>query len=206
MRGSRKLAIGTVVVLMATVGLSGVPAAADDGTGHGEDGRDHVIKVAMLDRCYPVTFAAGFGNGTAPPGTSFCEPVRQHRRVVTYFDLLHSFDSTTHTADPAWRFSRTRIEAEVGDTIHATNLGGQFHSFTEVPAFGGGCNEYFTRWVGLDSLPGFRANCPFYIGTVQRPGQTTTIALISAGEHKFMCVIHPWMKATVDVKSDEGDD
>ena len=190
MRGIRIGLIGALVGLTATVGLGGGPASAHDG------GKDHgdVINVAMLDKCDPVSFnAAGID----------CHPVRMAKFVVTLAQLGATFDPVNHTASTAWRFSPKRIEAEVGDTLHVTNLGGEGHSFTEVPFFGGGCIDGLNAALGLTEVA---ANCPADFGTVRPPNGTRDIALTTAGEHKFICVIHPWMKATVDVEGDGADD
>lgn len=195
MRGTRIGLIGALVGLTATVGLGGVPANASDGHGRHGHGHDHeVINVRILDKCDPVSFNAG--------GVD-CHPVMQQRVVVTLNELIASFDPVNHTASPAWRFSPSRIEAEVGDTLHLTNRGGEGHSFTEVPSFGGGCVDFLNAAVGLTEVT---ANCPADFGTVQPPNGTRDITLTSAGEHKFICVIHPWMRATVDVEGDGADD
>ena len=148
----------------------------------------------MIDKCDPVSFnAAGID----------CHPVRPSQFVVTLAQLGASFDPVNHTASTTWRFSPKRIEAEVGDTLHVTNVGGEGHSFTEVPFFGGGCVAGLNAALGLTEVA---ATCPADFATVRPPNGTRDITLTSAGEHKFICVIHPWMKATVDVEGDGPDD
>ena len=87
----------------------------------------------------------------------------------------------------------------VGDTLRGTNEGGEIHSFTEVPQFGGGCLPQFTlplgrplRDVVTECLPGF--------ATIVTPGQSRDVTNLSVGTHFFQCIIHPWMRQTVVVK------
>ena len=40
---------------------------------------------------------------------------------------------------PAWRNSPGQMKLPAGGTIEAYNKGGEFHTFTEVANFGGGC-------------------------------------------------------------------
>ncbi len=85
----------------------------------------------------------------------------------------------------------------VGDRIVIRNVGGEAHSFTETPEFGGGCVDELNIPLELSADP----RCPGLFGTLIGPGQTQTISGLSEGTHRFFCVIHPWMQATVDVES-----
>jgi plastocyanin len=183
--------IGALVSVAATMAFGVAPASADGGHG-GHDGRgDHdVVNVRMIDKCDPVSFTANLGPGA-------CSPLKPFKRTVTFDQLVASFDPVNHTASPAWRFSPSRIEIEEGDTIHATNVGGEGHSFTEVPFFGGGCVDQLNAPLGLTEVA---ANCPADFATVRQPGGSSDISGLSPGEHKFICVIHPWMRATVEVE------
>ena len=189
MRGLRVGITGAVVALVTVVATGGAPASAGE---HGGEG--HVIKVKMLDKCDPVSFNLALGPGA-------CSPVREARHPVTFDELLASFDPVAHTASPAWAFNRAEYDARPGDTLRVTNRGGEGHSFTEVPFFGGGCVDPINDALGLTG--NVAANCPADFATVLPPGGTGDITVTTPGEHKYICVIHPWMKATVDV---EGDD
>ena len=180
--------VGVVAGVAITMAFGVAPASADGGD-HGDHGDHEVVNIRAIDKCDPVSFNAALGDGA-------CTPVRPVKNPVTFGQLLASFDPVVHTASPAWRFSKTMIEIDKGDTIHVTNVGGEPHSFTEVPFFGGGCVDQLNALLGLTMVA---ANCPADFATVRPPGGSADISGLSAGEHKFICVIHPWMKATVEV-------
>lgn len=151
-------------------------------------GGPDVIEVRLEDRCDKPTFnAVGID----------CDPLTD-RGTDTFEEVLAELNPVDFGPDH-WRFSRTDFSIKKGDVIRSTNTGGEAHSFTAVPAFGGGCVRELNDPLGLTDVT---ANCPDDFGTLQFPGQTTDIAGLSVGEHKFMCIIHPWMRATVEVESD----
>jgi plastocyanin len=182
------------VCLASSLSLLGFAAVAnaDDGGGGGDHG--HVVTVKAIDRCDPASF-----NAPDALGPNACVPVKESGKTVTFSQLLASFDPVNHTASPAWRFSRTEFEIEKGDTIHVVNVGGEAHSFTEVPFFGGGCVDQVNAPLGLTKVA---ATCPRDFSTVRPPGGTADITGLPVGTHSFICVIHPWMKATVSVEKD----
>lgn len=84
-------------------------------------------QVQVLDECDPATFDAALGNPNAcvkGGGTTFDEFIGQ----------LIAMGRA-----PAWRFAPTQLDLAAGGSIDAYNRGGEFHTFTEVAAFGGGC-------------------------------------------------------------------
>ncbi len=108
------------------------------------------------------------------------------------------FEFADHDLGPDHRrFSRTDFSINKGGIIRTTNIGGEPHSFTEVPEFGGGCADDLNIPLGLTVVT---ANCPADFATLVFPGQSGDISGLAVGEHKFMCIIHPWMSATVQVK------
>ena len=56
---------------------------------------------------------------------------------TTFDDLITEFLATG--AAKRWQFSRPELNIDAGGAITATNVGGEFHCFTEVPMFGNGC-------------------------------------------------------------------
>ena len=50
---------------------------------------------------------------------------------------------------PAWRFAPGTLSLPVGGSIDAYSRGGEFHTFTEVAAFGGGCVQQLNQVLGL---------------------------------------------------------
>jgi plastocyanin len=99
---------------------------------------------------------------------------------------------------PAWRFAPDRLELAPGGTIEAYNKGGEFHTFTEVAEFGGGCIEPLNAILGL--TPVAECSVPGILGTTGIPagGELETVPL-GPGIHRFECLIHPWMRTTVTV-------
>src|SRR4051812_1687765 len=85
-----------------------------------------------------------------------------------------------------------------GDTLRAVNEGGEFHSFTEVEEFGGGCIPPFTEPLGL--LTRDLAFCLPNFATTVVPGTSRDVTDLSVGTHRFQCIFHPWMRQTVEVR------
>jgi hypothetical protein len=99
---------------------------------------------------------------------------------------------------PAWRFASEQANLAAGGTITAPNRGGEFHTFTEVASFGGGCIAPLNAILGLSPVP--ECGIPGILGsTGVPPGAARTTAPLSAGTHLFECLIHPWMRTTVTV-------
>lgn len=97
---------------------------------------------------------------------------------------------------PSWRFAPERLKLDTGGTITAVNRGGEFHTFTEVAAFGGGCVDELNDLLGLEAVPEC-AGAPAIFGATGVPqGTSRTTAPLTAGTHRFMCIIHPWQRTT----------
>jgi plastocyanin len=163
------LAAAAVVLVTAT--------AAWAGADHGQ--------VQMLDACDGPSFNEDIGPGTCgrAGGVTVDKFVGQ---------LL------AHGTAPAWRFAPGSLRLDAGATISATNRGGEFHTFTEVAAFGGGCVDELNDLLGLSPVP--ECGTPGIFGTTGAPpGAAVTTGSLSAGTHRFMCLIHPWMRATAEV-------
>src|SRR3954452_23910915 len=80
-----------------------------------------------------------------------------------------------------------------GRTIHFVNEGGEAHTFTMVPKFGNGCVD------ALNPVPGPPAvDCATIVPIL--PGGTADITVGQAPTVLFQCMIHPWMRSTVDVR------
>lgn len=179
---------GATALAVASTFTVATVASADNGGGKG-----HVEKIQALDNCDPASFNAALGPGT-------CAPVKKSKKPLTFGDFLTQFDPVAHSGPPTWTFSKTHVEIDEGETIRVTNLGGEAHSLTQVPFFGGGCVDPLNELTGLTEVA---ADCPADFATVQAPGETRDISGLTAGTYHFICVIHPWMKATVDVEADD---
>jgi plastocyanin len=144
-------------------------------------------QVQMLDDCEPVSFNAALMDDEAcvkDGGTTFGEFIGQ---------LI------AQGRAPAWRFAPSQLKLDAGGTLTAVNRGGEFHTFTEVAAFGGGCIAELNQLLGLTPVPEC-AGFPAIFGTTgAQPGGSVTTVQLGPGVHRFECLIHPWMRATVSV-------
>jgi plastocyanin len=143
-------------------------------------------QVVMLDACDGPSFNAAIGEGTCtrPGGVPF----------ETFIGQL-----LKHGTAPAWRFAPGQAKLEAGGSITAPNLGGEFHTFTEVAEFGGGCVDELNALLGLTPVPECAQAPGIFFTTGAAPGGTVATGALDAGTHKFLCLIHPWMRATVTV-------
>ena len=155
----KKVALRLGAGALMVAGTFGIAGAASASGGN-------VIKVEIQDRCDPATFNA------LPPaglGPGACAPFKERGGTTTFGDLLASLDPVAHTGSGAWRYTRTAFSLKPGDRIRVTNVGGEGHSFTEVPFFGGGCVDPLNQLTGLTTVA---ATCPDDFATVQGPGQS----------------------------------
>jgi len=100
----------------------------------------------------------------------------------------------------AWRNDPPYLKIREGQTVRVRNRGGRAHTFTEVANFGGGKIPNPGLNKGLVTAP----ECP--ASTNLAPGASTTVENLAAGNHRFQCCIHPWMRAIVKVKPAGDDD
>jgi plastocyanin len=145
--------------------------------------------VQMLDNCDGPSFNEVIGPGTCARngGLTFAKFVAR---------LLEN------GAVESWRFSPEKLSIDAGGTIMAVNRGGEDHTFSEVAEFGGGCIEEVNALLGLepvDECAGFPGppGIGFFVSTLAAPGDSVTTPPLAAGTHRFLCLIHPWMRATV---------
>ena len=173
------LAARIVTVVGAVLGLAllgpGMVARASD-----------VRTVDMLDRCDPQSFDDAFGPGTCVfdhPGVS----------VGTFLSVLERSQTMG-----AWHFAPGAVRLREGQAFQARNSGGELHTFTEVEAFGGG---FIPELNDLTGNPVPAPECLDF-GSIEfiAPGGTTEPEVEPTGTHRYMCCIHPWMRATVTVR------
>jgi hypothetical protein len=82
--------------------------------------------------------------------------------------------------------------------VTARNNGGEFHTFTRVAAFGGGCIAALNGPLELSPVP--ECSIPgIILATGAVPGASVTTGSLGTGTHRFECLIHPWMRTTVSV-------
>lgn len=175
-----------VVAALGAVSLvvvgAGQPSAADGGSRH--------RLVELQDDCDPVSFNAALGPGvcTGDGDTTFDE-------LVT--SLLEG------DPDGHWRNHPDELHVRQGGRLTVTNTGGEFHTFTEVAEFGPGCVADINDLMGLVGPPAADCGAAFEdLETALPPGGTGRIATadLEVGVHRFMCMIHPWMQTTVEIR------
>jgi plastocyanin len=141
--------------------------------------------MVVRDDCDPATFDAALNDPNAcvkDGGTTFGEFIGQ----------LVSMGRA-----PAWKFAPGMVKLRAGGTIDAYNKGGEFHTFTEVAAFGGGCVAVLNQILGLTPVPECANAGTLFATTGIAPGGELETPALAAGTHRFECLIHPWMRATV---------
>jgi plastocyanin len=156
--------------------------------------RADAIKVDILDRCDSATFNAAVGPGTCT-----------RKRGMTFQAFIAELTATKSVR--AWRFEPSRFEAELGDSVVATNRGGEVHTFTKVASFGGGINPLLNQLSGQPTVAP-ECNALEADDFVPPGGKYFEEAFETSGTVKFQCCIHPWMRAVakVEKKGDHHDD
>jgi plastocyanin len=180
------LTVGMATALLV-LGLTGIAQARDGGRDTG--GGAELIRVE--DDCDPVTFTA---DPTLPP--DLCDP---------------RFDGDTSPAElfaevaeeqeaGKWRFHPDETHIRRGESLHVVNRGGEFHTFTPVEAFGDGCIPDPRLSIGEAPV----AECKDFDELAQTTGLPfrgkLTVTPRDVSEHLYQCLIHPWMRTTVEVR------
>jgi plastocyanin len=165
----------------------------------------HVREVRLQDRCDPASFNEAIPSAPGDPPT--CIP-HGGQKTVTFGQFLAKLNPMDF-GHPKWNNHPDELDLKQGDEISVVVRGGEFHTFTEVDEFGGGCIPFINEALGLAD-PGFDpADCdPHGSGLIIQTGvlpnglSTLHVGGLDEGTHKFMCLIHPWMKTVVEVEDD----
>ena len=146
-------------------------------------------QVLMLDACDPDSFNAVFGPGFCRRSTS------GGIHLETFLALLEK-----HQRVEAWRFSPDVIHVTRPTTLTIPNNGGIPHSFTEVAEFGGGFVPLLNQLSG-NTVPAPECVHPAVPGApnpavnLVPPGSADELTVNPGESKKYMCCIHPWMRA-----------
>ena len=148
--------------------------------------------VLIRDDCEPVSFNAVLGPGTCIGNgqTTFGSFVAQALATGTV---------------AGWVFDPDELTVQPGRGLNAVNVGGEFHTFTQVAAFGGGCIEEVNELLGLtpvpECLPEVAPGVPLaFVTTGVAPGESLAVSGVSRGTRLFQCLIHPFQKAIVNIR------
>jgi hypothetical protein len=171
-------AIVLAAVLAACNDASSPAAPADDvAASFAVTGR----QIVMLDQCDPASFNQAIGPGT-------CVGRNGGITFGTFIKLL-----TKNQTAPSWRFSPDVIHVAHDVTLPVLNLGGEVHTFTEVAEFGGGFVQDLNDLTG-NPIPA--PECLDFPNIEFIPAGGQGMQAFHTGVHaKFMCCIHPWMRA-----------
>jgi hypothetical protein len=166
---------GGFLATLSVLALLALPASALAG-----DTR----KVFAMDRCDPDSFNDAVGPGTCVRngGVTF----ENFARRLNPKDGGHN----------AWRFSRHDVDLRAGQTLGVTNTGGETHSFTEVVDFGAGIVPPLNAALPPGTPPAVPIGDPgpSFIDA----GESLQVGALLPGQHRFECLIHPWMRTVVD--------
>ena len=103
---------------------------------------------------------------------------------------------------PAWAIEPSYLKIKEDKKFRVKNEGGRRHTFTEVRDYGGG----FVPPLNFGMAPAPECSNPAGLNVID-PGHRLDIKGLAAGTHKFICCIHPWMRADIKVKEkNRGDD
>jgi plastocyanin len=139
-------------------------------------------KVFVMDRCEPESFDAA-----VEPGTCI-------RNGGVTFDKFARRLNPQDGGHNAWRFGPPHFGLRSGQTITATNTGGETHTFTEVAAFGTGFVDFFNAALPPGTPPAQPVGAPNFMAA----RATLELDALPPGTHRYECLIHPWMRTVVE--------
>ena len=167
--------------LLLALGVTAYAAATPAGPSN-----DSGKTIAIRDECDPTD--------PAWDPTGGCALKQGDVNFAEFFGELDSPLAAAVVGHQAWRNDPPYLEIKAGQDVRVKNVGGRVHTFTEVAAFGGGKVPVPPLNEGLTTSP----ECP---GSVDiAPGDAAKLADLSLGNHRYICCIHPWMRALVKVK------
>ncbi len=181
--------LGSTTKRRITAALGGAIAAAALASPASAVAATRVVDIR--DACDEVSFAAA--------GLE-CDRVDSSGKGVT----PHEFGAelVRNGRHDAWRFAPSDTTIRAGDTLTARmSRGGEVHTFTELPAFGPGCIDVINLLVfGDPATNPICADPQAFLSTLVIPGQSRSISGLTRGEHRFQCLIHPWMRTEITVR------
>jgi len=147
--------------------------------------------IAMEDDCDPRDPAWNAVGGCTP---------RREGGDVSLAEFAGENDSplaASVVGHQAWRNDPSYLKVRLGANVLVRNEGGRVHTFTKVAAFGGGKAPAPALNEGLVTAP----ECPASLDVA--PGESIEVSGLAVGNHRFMCCLHPWMRALIKVQPQE---
>jgi plastocyanin len=169
-----------------------VDAASSNGSSsdRDSDGPGGSRFIAIRDDCDPTD--------PAWTPTGGCMLRRGNVRFAEFADELDSPFSTAVVGHQAWWNDPPYLVIRAGRTVRVRNEGGRTHTFTKVAEFGGG-KVPPPGGTGLNKGLVTAPECPESVDI--RAGESARVSGLGAGNHRFQCCIHPWMRAIIKVKA-----
>jgi hypothetical protein len=143
--------------------------------------------IGILDRCDP----ASFNEALEDPEACIM------RNGGVHFDTFLERVNPKDGGHSAWRFSPQQARLRSGQFLRVDNRGGETHTFTEVANFGGG----IVPLLNMALPPGTPLAVPIGDRRFIAAGEQIDLDPLAAGTHLFECLIHPWMRTTVEQTS-----
>lgn len=171
-------------------------ANAGGGSNSGSGGNRTEV-VEMEDDCHPPTF-----NTQIVPGVEFCDPDFDGDTTAAEF-----FAEIAEEGEAGkWRFHPDDTEVDAGTRLRVVNVGGELHTFTPVEHFGGGCVPDPRLDIGeapVEECDTFDPGNPVAHEFSVLPGGRLLV-YPTAHRELYQCLIHPWMRAVVEVDGDHS--
>ena len=120
-------------------------------------------------------------------------------------------NANRYPGHPAWRIVAPYVGAQFQPDIRVENTGGRRHTFTEVARFGGGFvaglnppGAVPAPECAIVNADGTLSPSATALATSLAPGAELRVDGLQPGTYNFQCCIHSWMRTTVKVKAEEG--
>ena len=174
--------------LLALVG-AGLTAVALAAVTVGTASADNARRIEIVDDCDPATFNAVLGRGACVGDGD-----------TTFAQFLAQVQATGSAK--GWAFAPAHAKVKAGQTVIATNRGGEVHTFTCVKQFGGGVVGALN--IGANQVPAIPCEFPDLRTAAEHTtvvqGKSATVTVGNAGTAMYQCLIHPWMRTTLQVE------
>ena len=146
--------------------------------------------IAMLDDCD--------ASDPAWNATGGCASRRGSVTNAEFNSFVASPHSSAVIGHPAWTNDPTYLKTGPRRSFRVTNDGGRAHTFTKVANYGGGRVPPLN--LGMTPAP----ECLLAPGAVDPflvpPGGKMDVEGLAAGNHRFQCCFHPWMRTLIKVQ------